>query len=119
LAEVVEPRYEELLDLVKGELRRSGLEGVVAGGVVLTGGSSKMDGLIELAEGVFQIPVRLGVPQYTSGLTDLLRNPVYATGVGLLLFGQRNRVERKSESIQTGGTRAVWEKMRSWFQGNF
>ena len=115
----MEPRYEELLDLVKGELRRTGLDGTVAGGVVLTGGSAKMDGLIQLAEGVFQMPVRLGVPKYSSGLADVLRNPIYATGMGLLVFGQRNRMERKMDAGSLGGTPAVWGRLKAWFQGNF
>jgi len=87
LAEVVEPRYEELLMLVQAELRRSGFEEMLAAGVVLTGGSSKMEGAIELAEEVFHLPVRLGVPQHVGGLVDVVRNPIHATGVGLLLFG--------------------------------
>ena len=119
LAEVVEPRYEELLTLVQAELRRSGFEDVVAGGVVLTGGSSKMEGLIDLAEEVFHMPVRLGVPQYVTGLVDVVRNPIYATGVGLLLFGYENRSRRIPELPAGGGLKAVWERMRSWFQGNF
>ncbi|MFT5225723.1 MAG: cell division protein FtsA, partial [Polaribacter sp.] len=87
LAEVVEPRYEELLSLVHAELRRSGFEEICAAGVVLTGGSSKMEGVIELAEEIFHMPVRLGYPQHVSGLVDVVRNPIHATGVGLLLFG--------------------------------
>ncbi len=119
LAEVVEPRYEELLTLVQAELRRSGFEELVAGGVVLTGGSSKMEGLIELAEEVFHMPVRLGVPQYVSGLVDVVRNPIYATGVGLLLFGSSNRSVRMRDLPSGGGMKAVWGRMKSWFQGNF
>ena len=119
LAEVVEPRYEELLILVKNELRRSGFEDLVAGGVVLSGGSAKMEGLIELAEEVFHMPVRLGMPQYVSGLADVVRNPIYSTGVGLLLFGQRNRSLRGQELGDARGARMVWERMKSWFQGNF
>ena len=84
LAEVVEPRYEELLTLLQGELRRSGFEDLVAGGVVLTGGSAKMEGLVELAEEVFHMPVRLGVPQYFVGMQEVISDPIYATGVGLL-----------------------------------
>ncbi len=90
LAEVVEPRYEELLRLVHEELRRSGFEHLVAGGIVLTGGSSKMEGLVDLAEEVFHMPVRLGIPQYVAGLVDVVRNPIHATAVGLLLFGQQH-----------------------------
>ena len=119
LAEVVEPRYEELLILVQGELRRSGFEPLIAAGVVLTGGSSKMEGLIELGEEVFHMPVRLGVPQYVTGLADVVRNPIYATGVGLLLFGHKNRSAKLQELPSGRGLTAVWERMKSWFQGNF
>jgi cell division protein FtsA len=119
LAEVVEPRYEELLTLVQAELRRSGFEDLVAAGIVLTGGSSKMEGLIDLAEEVFHIPVRLGLPQYVGGLVDVVRNPIYATGVGLLLFGRQNSPTRITEANGSKGLKGVWQRMRSWFQGNF
>ncbi|MBV1951973.1 MAG: cell division protein FtsA [Cycloclasticus sp.] len=117
LAEIIEPRYEELMMLIQAELRRSGYEDLVAAGVVLTGGSAKVEGLVELAEEVFHMPVRLGAPQYVSGLSDVVRNPIYATGVGLLLFGQQNRVVHGGED--RGNFHAMWEKMKSWFQGNF
>ena len=119
LAEVVEPRYEELLTLVQAELRRSGFEDLIAAGIVLTGGSSKIEGLVDLAEEVFHMPVRLGVPQSVMGLADVVRNPIYATGVGLLLFGSQNRVQRAFEADFGRGVRGVWERMKSWFQGNF
>ncbi len=119
LAEVVEPRYEELLTLIQAELRRSGFEDVIAGGVVMTGGSSKMEGLIELAEEVFHMPVRLGMPRYVSGLSDVVRNPIYATGVGLLLFGEKHRSKGTINQLGGQGFSAVWQKMKSWFQGNF
>ena len=119
LAEVVEPRYEELLALVQAELRRSGFEDLVAAGVVLTGGSSKMEGLVDLAEEVFHMPVRLGTPQYVAGLVDVVRNPIYATGVGLLLFGNQNRNQRSLDAQFGRGMGGVWARMRSWFQGNF
>jgi len=119
LAEVVEPRYEELLTLIQAELRRSGFEDLIAAGVVLTGGSAKMEGLIELAEEILHAPVRLGVPQIVTGLVDVVKNPIYATGVGLLLFGHRNAGERASEALTTGGFKAVLERMKGWFQGNF
>ena len=118
LAEVVEPRYEELLTLVQAELRRSGFEDLIAAGVVLTGGSAKIEGLVELAEEIFHMPVRLGVPQGVMGLVDVVRNPIYATGVGLLLFGHKNRAQR-SLGAGLGGVKGVWERMKSWFQGNF
>jgi cell division protein FtsA len=119
LAEVVEPRYEELLTLLQNELRRSGFEDMVAGGVVMTGGSSKMEGLIDLAEEVFHMPVRLGFPQYVSGLDDVLHNPIYATGVGLLIYAQQNRFSHRPLPTEARGLKAVWERMRGWFQGNF
>lgn len=119
LAEVVEPRYEELLTLVQAELRRSGFEDLIAAGVVLTGGSSKIEGLVELAEEIFHMPVRLGVPQYVTGLVDVVRNPIFATGVGLLLFGHHNRDQRALEAGLGKGLRSVWDRMKGWFQGNF
>ena len=119
LAEVVEPRYEELLTLVQAELRRSGFEDLIAAGIVLTGGSSKIEGLVELAEEVFHMPVRLGIPQSVIGLVDVVRNPIYATGVGLLLFGHQNRAQRVFDASIGRGVRGVWERMKSWFQGNF
>jgi len=119
LAEVVEPRYEELLTLIQAELRRSGFEDLIAGGVVMTGGSSKMEGLIELAEEVFHMPVRLGMPRYVSGLSDVVRNPIYATGVGLLLFGEKHRSKGAINQLGGQGFSEVWQRMKSWFQGNF
>ncbi len=106
LAEVVEPRYEELFTLIQAELRRSGFEEVIPAGIVLTGGSSKMEGLIELAEEVFHMPVRLGVPQGISGLVDVVKNPIHATGVGLLLYGQQQNVYSSSyeeKALTLGG----------------
>jgi cell division protein FtsA len=119
LAEVVEPRYDELLTLVHAELRRSGFEEIIAAGVVLTGGSSKMEGVIDLAEEIFHAPVRLGVPQYVSGLSDVVKNPIYATGVGLLLFGNQHRNNGTSHIMMEGGVKGVFERMKNWFQGNF
>ncbi|MCS5565713.1 MAG: cell division protein FtsA [Methylococcales bacterium] len=120
LAEIVEPRYEELMILVQTELRRSGFEDLITAGVVVTGGSSKMEGLVDLAEEVFHMPVRLGVPSDVGGLTDVVSNPAYATGVGLLMFGQQNRGSSQkmqySERESSGG---VWARMKNWFQGNF
>ncbi|MCZ6715949.1 MAG: cell division protein FtsA [Gammaproteobacteria bacterium] len=119
LAEVIEPRYEELYMLVQDELRRSGFEELVAGGIVLTGGSAKMEGAIELAEEVFHMPVRLGVPQFVQGLSDVVRNPIHATGVGLLLYGQEALADKAASSPLGGGLNDAWERMKNWFQGNF
>jgi len=119
LAEVVEPRYEELLMLIQAELRRSGFEEMLAAGVVLTGGSSKMEGVIELAEEVFHLPVRLGLPKHVGGLVDVVRNPIHATGVGLLLFGNEEDENGQSVTNTGGGFKVMMERMKSWFQGNF
>ena len=119
LAEVVEPRYEELFALVRDELRRSGFEELIAAGIVLTGGSAKMEGAVELAEEVFHMPVRLGIPQYVEGLVDVVRNPIHATGVGLLLYGKAALTERAAEAPAQGGFGEIWERMKAWFQGNF
>jgi cell division protein FtsA len=119
LAEVVEPRYEELFGLIREELRRSGFEEVIAAGVVLTGGSAKMEGVVELAEEVFHMPVRLGTPQHVTGLVEVVRNPIHATGVGLLLYGRENFLRGRRESPLSGNARNVWDRMRAWFQGNF
>jgi len=118
LAEVVQPRYEELFTLVQAELRRSGYEGLIAAGIVLTGGSSKMEGAIDLAEEIFHMPVRLGIPQYVSGLSDVVKSPIYATGVGLLIFGKKQSQEGNTQ-IHINDGKGVWERMKSWFQGNF
>ena len=120
LAEIVEPRFEELFGLVRDELRRSGFEELIAAGVVITGGSAKMEGAVELAEEVFHTPVRLGSPQYVEGLLEVVRNPIHATGVGLLLYGYEDLKRRGKRSTPVGGGLAdIWERMRSWFQGQF
>jgi cell division protein FtsA len=121
LAEVIEPRIEELYSLIQAELRRSGFEDVVGSGLVLTGGSAKMEGVVDLAEEVFHMPVRLGVPQYVGGLKGVVQNPIFSTGVGLVLYGARCRegkqyVQNPGVSV---GVKGAWSKMKSWFQGNF
>ena len=117
LAEVVEPRYEELFNLIQAELRRSGMEDIIAAGIVLTGGSSKMDGAVELAEEIFHIPVRLGSPQHVSGISEIIQNPIYATGAGLLLYGQEHQDQKTIPTEDTHN--GMWEKMSRWFSKNF
>ncbi|MEZ5573673.1 MAG: cell division protein FtsA [Halioglobus sp.] len=121
LAEVVEPRYDELFTLVQAELRRSGYEDMVPAGVVLTGGTSKMEGVVELAEEIFHMPVRVGYPQTVRGLNDIVRNPIYATSVGLLQYGMLHRPDSgvASSSKPTGSTESVWGRARAWLQSNF
>ena len=119
LAEVVRPRYEELLLLAQAELRRSGCERLLVAGIVLTGGGSKIDGLVQLAEEIFHVPTRLGAPGHVSGLSEMARGPIYATGVGLLLFGQKQSQEGLMQTHLNEGMQGVWERMKSWFKGNF
>jgi len=120
LAEVVEPRYDELFTLVQAELRRSGFEDLIAAGIVLTGGTAKMEGVVELAEEIFHMPVRLGAPQGISGLTDIVQNPIYSTGVGLLQYAiQQEHVGRRSSYNQKPSTNGWWDKVKTWFQGSF
>lgn len=120
LAEVVEARYDELLTLVQAELQRSGFEEACASGIVLTGGSSKIQGVIELAEEVFHMPVRLGEPQNISGLTDVVCNPIHATGVGLLMYGQKSGGTTLEGSVRGGVSEdGVVERMKAWFKRNF
>ena len=117
LAEVVEPRYDELFTLVQAEIRRSGFEELIAAGVVLTGGTSKMEGVTELAEEIFHMPVRIGAPVNVKGLSDIVNNPIYSTGVGLLHFGvQQQRREGRSETKKTN-TNNYWERCKRFFQG--
>lgn len=119
LAEVVEPRYEELFTLIRDELRRSGFEELIAAGLVITGGSSKMEGAVELAEEVFHMPVRLGVPQHVTGLSDVIRNPIHATGVGLLLYGWENLQQAETSGPVKGRLGEVLARMKSWFSGGW
>jgi cell division protein FtsA len=116
LAEIIEPRYEELMLLVQSELRRSGFEELIAAGIVLTGGSSKVMGLIDLAEEIFHMPVRMGGPQNVTGLTEVVKNPIHSTGVGLLMYGKEHQgIGRGIDSDGPG----VFARMKNWFQGNF
>ncbi|GHE22544.1 cell division protein FtsA [Halomonas urumqiensis] len=136
LAEVVEPRYEELFTLVRDELRRSGYEDMVAAGVVLTGGTSRMEGVVELAEEIFHMPVRIACPQNVRGLADVVRNPIYSTGVGLLHYAlQEHRqghgrqtqgsvvpVQPRREDVSRRGLREsipALERLKGWLKGNF
>ncbi|MEH6551377.1 MAG: cell division protein FtsA [Pseudomonadales bacterium] len=116
LAEVVEPRYDELFTLVQAEIRRSGFEDMMPAGVVLTGGTSKMEGAVELAEEIFHMPVRLGAPNNISGLADIVKNPIYATGVGLLHYGLDQHFSPTStKGIPEGG---FFVRLKQWFKGN-
>ncbi len=118
LAEVVEPRYDELFTLVHAEIRRSGFEDLIPAGIVLTGGTSKMEGVIELAEEIFHMPVRLGSPQHVKGLIDIVSNPIHSTGVGLLLYGKQQQLEGKNTMYSKQQSSGWLQRMKKWFQGN-
>jgi cell division protein FtsA len=119
LAEVIEPRVEELYMLVQTELRRSGFEDLLSSGIVLTGGSSDMEGMVELGEEIFHMPVRLGLPRYVGGLSDVVKTPRFSTGVGLLLFGLEQEQKHQVARMQSSSIKDVMARMKEWFQGNF
>jgi cell division protein FtsA len=119
LAEVIEPRVEELYSLIQAELRRSRFEELLSSGIVITGGSSAMAGMVELGEEVFHMPVRLGIPQYVGGLAEVVRTPRFSTGVGLLLMGLEQHKRQNLISMHSGSLGQVFERMKSWFQRSF
>ncbi len=128
LAEVVEPRYDELFSLIQAELRRSGFEDLIPAGIVLTGGTAKMEGAVELAEEIFHAPVRLAYPDKVTGLTDMIRNPIYSTGVGLLHYGMQ-RLDNDVKEVERGyriessklevEQDPVLLRIQRWFQKRF
>jgi cell division protein FtsA len=121
LADVIQPRVEELFEIVQAELRRSGYENVLSSGIVLTGGSASMPGMIELGEEIFHMPVRLGEPKYSGPLVDVIKSPRYATAFGLILeaYNQRKRGQQVREKQGGGGVKDVFSSMRAWFEKNF
>jgi cell division protein FtsA len=119
LAEIVGPRYEELLLLIEDELARTRFAELIPAGVVLTGGSSRVQGLVELAEEVFHMPVRIGTPQSITGLGEVINNPVYSTSVGLLLFGRHHISQGTGNGYQGMGLKNTWTRIKNWFTGNF
>ena len=119
LAEVLEPRVVELYEMVLSELRRSGMEEMIASGIVITGGSAMMRGMVELGEEIFHMPVRMGLPRYVGGLSEVVGNPRYATGVGLVLMGKQQLERHLTGQMESGSFGRMMEKMKSWFQGNF
>jgi cell division protein FtsA len=118
LAEFIEPRMEELYSLVQAELRRSGFEELLSSGIVITGGSAAMQGMVELGEEVFHMPVRMGWPRYEGGLADVMHNPRYATCMGLLMAGLEAR-GRDAPKLSGSSFKDILERMKSWFKGNF
>jgi cell division protein FtsA len=118
LAAVIEPRVEELFTLVRNIVRESGYEDMVSSGIVLTGGTSMMPGMVELAEQVFLKHARIGSPEYRGHLHEVLRSPRYSTGLGLLMEGQA-QLMRGRRSLQGGNFQGIVSRMKEWFTGNF
>ena len=119
LAEVIEPRVEELYLLVQTELRRSGFENMLSSGIVITGGSSAMQGMVELGEEIFHMPVRLGLPRYIGGLSDVVKTPRFSTSVGLLLYGLEQYQHNQTARQRSSSFSDVLSSMKAWFKGNF
>jgi cell division protein FtsA len=119
LAAVIEPRVEELFALVHQVVRESGYEEVLSSGIVLTGGSGMMPGMVELAEDIFLKPARLGTPEYSGQLADVVRSPRYATVLGLLLEAKKQYLRGHVVTRQDGSVKAIWHRMKEWFLGNF
>ncbi|HET9485014.1 MAG TPA: cell division protein FtsA [Xanthomonadales bacterium] len=119
LAEVVQKRYEEIFEMAQAELRRSGYEELVAAGIVLTGGAAKMEGVVELAEEMFHMPVRIGTPQCVTGLSEVVGNPIHATGVGLLLYGSQQIGNTRPTAPAGDGVASVFDRFKRWFSGEF
>ncbi len=116
LCEIIEPRAEEILSLAKQEVSKAGLDSRMPSGVVLTGGASALEGIAELAEEIFEAPVRRGSPMHVGGLQDVVRSPMYATGVGLVAFGMTQGGGRSGFPIREGSKfKAVLQRMRDWF----
>jgi len=119
LAAVIEPRIEELFSLVHQVIRESGYEELLSSGVVLTGGTSLLPGMVDLAEDIFLKPVRIGMPDYTGGLADVVRSPRYSTAVGLLAEARLQRLRGRKVAEQSGSFKETLRRMKEWFLGNF
>jgi len=119
LGAVIEPRVEELFTFVQQVIRESGYDELLSSGIVLTGGTSQMPGVVELAEDIFLKPVRLGVPEYTGSLADVVRSPRFSTVMGLLAEARLQRVRGRKVAQQTGNVTQIFARMKEWFLGNF
>ena len=119
LAEIIEPRAEEILALIHREVCKAGFENKCAAGVVLTGGTALLPGIEELGEVVFEMPVRVGRPAGVGGLTDVVASPMFATGVGLVIYGSKNQARRTFRSRDKNIFSRVWERMREGVEAFF
>jgi len=118
LAEVVEPRYQELFELVAAELQRVGIDKQIAAGIVLTGGSAKIEGAVDFAEACFGMPVRLANPIPVKGLNDYVQDASYGVGIGLLKFGSMMRANARNERTDNNGV-SFFHTIKNWIKGEF
>jgi len=116
LGEILEPRVEEIFSLIKREIYRAEMENLIVSGMVLTGGSALLDEVTEIAESIFELPTRLGKPIEISGLVDVVNNPMYATGVGLVLYGARNQTTKKFRIRDVNIFNRIMTRMKKWFK---
>ena len=115
LGEIIEPRVEEILRLAHREIIKSGYEDLLAAGIVVTGGTAILEGVTELGEHVFNMPVRRGIPIDIGGLTDVVNSPLYATGVGLVLYGRKNKSERVFKKREGNIVTGIIRRIKKWF----
>jgi len=116
LGEILEPRVEEIFTLIKRELYRAGMKNAISSGLVMTGGASLLEGITDIAESVFELPVRIGRPQGVAGLVDVVNNPMYATGVGLVIYGAKNQEKKKFRIRDNNIFNRIMKRMKSWFK---
>jgi cell division protein FtsA len=115
LGEILEPRMEEIFQLVHREIIRAGMENAIPSGMVITGGTALLEGVNEIAESIFNLPCRIGKPRGITGLVDVVNNPMYATGVGLVLYGARHQDSRKFRIRDKNIFNRVMTRMKRWF----
>ena len=116
---MIEPRVEELFQLVANEIKRSGFQSFLRSGIVLTGGAAKMPGMTELAEELFHLPVRVGVPKYFGGLSEVVKDPRFSTAIGLMLIGRDHLQKTSTPKLESTSALHVFSRMKAWFAGNF
>jgi cell division protein FtsA len=119
LAEIIEPRVEEIFALIQREIQKSGYQDLLSGGVVITGGSALLEGMPEMAEFIFEMPVKRGIPQNIGGLRDVVNSPKFATGVGLLKYGARNGQKSRFPIREKNIYDKVRGSMKTWIKDLF
>lgn len=119
LAEVIEPRYEELFQMVLEDIEASGYAEHIPAGIVLTGGTAKMEGAVDLAEEIFHMPVRLATPKGISGLVEVVDHPMYSTAVGLLLYAAKQQKNQPAAEVEENNESGIFSRMAEWIKGNF